>query len=145
MWRNARGVFRTCSDFVRTPSTLCALCRLQSHPYESTLTRLNSVRFARKFLRAFLGISFVFSCGTPLAFFRTYFFRFCACLSVLLYSVLLRRLLYSEAFSSLIIRGVFRASFLFVLFFVIAFFPIFDFGLFPKAVFAAYNAINTIL
>ena len=77
--------------------------------------------------------------------FRTYFFRFCACLSVLLYSVLLKRLLYSEAFSSLIIRGVFRASFLFVLFFVIAFFRIFDFGLFPKAVFAAYNAINTIL
>ena len=34
MRRNARGVFRTYADRMRTPSTLCALCRLQSHPYE---------------------------------------------------------------------------------------------------------------
>ena len=68
--RNALGVFRTYSDFVRTPSTLCALCRLQSHPYESTLTRLILQCFARKFFRGLSGVSFVFSCGTPVVFFE---------------------------------------------------------------------------
>ena len=39
-------------------------------------TRLNSVRFARKFLRAFSGIRFVFCGGTPVAFFELIFLDF---------------------------------------------------------------------
>ena len=39
-------------------------------------TRLNSVRFARKFLRAFSGIRFVFCGGTPVVFFELIFLDF---------------------------------------------------------------------
>ena len=62
--------FTNISDFARTPSTLRTLSHSQSHRLNGTLTFLNSVRFARKFFRVFSGVSFVFSCGTPAAFFE---------------------------------------------------------------------------